>query len=159
MALGLYGLYLLLLWFNAYNPMMLAFLTSFTMYNESGVDVWVTPIGMREGSGRYGPLPRYRDSYPPAWPVKERSDLFLADRAELTITYDWDDINFRHVLVRNASGDISILDTDRTGSLHSCNPAQQDRYGLPRLSELAPAPQELAACTRGETVSYAIREY
>jgi hypothetical protein len=38
--------------------------------------------------------------------VKERSDLFLGDGGELTITYDWADIDFRHVLARTSSGDV-----------------------------------------------------
>jgi hypothetical protein len=158
-AFLLAGPYALLVCVNAFNPMQLVFLTSFTMYNESGADLWVTPVGMWEGSGSYGPLPRYRDAYPPAWRLRERSDLLLPADGELQITYDWDDINIRHVLVRTSAGDVYIMDTDQKGDLHGCYAAQQERYGIPQLSELELAPEELLRCTRGENVSYEVVEY
>ncbi len=100
------GLYLLLLC----NPMLLGFLTSFEICNESGVDIWVTPIGAWQGSaGLYGPLPRYWNQSPPAIPSRQDHDIPIKTGERLEIIYDWDDINFRHLLVRVSSGEVYIL--------------------------------------------------
>ena len=139
---------------NSVNPLQMAFLASFDVVNDSGQDVWVTPIGMWEGAGEYGPLPRYRDRFPPAVWVGPASDLALARNARLKITYDYDDINFRHILVRAASGDVFIVDTDRRGSLHLCYGPQQSTYRIPPLAELSGAPAELLPCVNVDSVSY-----
>ncbi len=44
---------------NSFNPFQLMFLDSFEIVNRSGQDGWAPPIGMREGSGECGPLPRF----------------------------------------------------------------------------------------------------
>lgn len=137
-----------------WNPMVLAFIATFEMYNDSGVDVWVTPIGMCEGSGEYGPLPRYRDRYPPALWSRQDHDVPLEAGDSVRITYDMDDINFRHILVRTGSEDVFILDTDKMGDRHSCYGPQQDAYGIPPLDQLEKAPAELLPCAKGESVSY-----
>ncbi len=152
-------LYGALVAFNAYNPMLSAFLVSFEMYNGSGRDVWVTPIGMWEGSGEYGPLPRFRKIGGGAYPYSKNHDLHLATGETLAYTYDWDDINFRHILVRDARGKVLILDTDKQGGLHVCCAAQQTRYTIPPLSTLSQAPPELVPCTKGRTVRWRIVEY
>ncbi len=136
------------------NPLLLAFLTKFDIVNEAGVDVWVTPIGMCEGSGRYGPLPMFHNRFPPAIPKLSRHDIPLESGESLTVIYDWDDINFRHVLVRTGSGDVLILDTDKKGNLHSCYGPQKDKYVIPSLADLSNAPPELVPCIEGRTVPY-----
>jgi len=137
-----------------FNPMLLVFLESFEMYNDSGVDVWVTPIGMCEGSGKYGPLPRFRNHYPPGLPSRQDHDIPLKAGGSVTITYDCDDINFRHILVRTDSDEVLILDTDKMGDLDSCYGPQQDAYGIPPLDQLQKVPAELVPCAKGESVSY-----
>lgn len=143
-----------------WNPVLLAFLASFEMYNDSGADIWVTPIGMREGSGEYGPLPMYQNKFPPAKRARSNHDIPLRDGDSLTITYDCDDINFRHILVRTQQRKLFIVDTDRIGNLDSCYPPQEEVYGIPPLADLAQASDELVPCTRGKTVRYsAAQEY
>jgi hypothetical protein len=141
------------------NPFLLAFLTTFRVANESGEDLRITPIGMWEGSGRYGPLPMYRNASPPAWPRKGHG-LRLPAGKSISITYDWDDINFRHILVKGRGDRILILDTDRMGTLTGCCPPAKERYVIPKLKELRPAPKELVPCFRGKDVAYSgAKEY
>ncbi|MCS6951121.1 MAG: hypothetical protein NZ520_11735, partial [bacterium] len=64
-----------LLLLNSFNPFQIMFLESFEVVNGSGQDVWVTPIGMLEGSGKYGPLIRFYNQYPPAVPHPTRTNL------------------------------------------------------------------------------------
>lgn len=140
--------------FDPYNPMRLAFLANFEICNDSGVDVWVTPIGMWEGSGAYGPLPRYDRDEAPAYRSRQRCDIPVKAKGAVRIIYDWDDINFRHLLVRTAGGDVYLTDTDKNGDLHSCYSPSQERYRIPPLAEMQKAPAELLPCTRGESVTY-----
>jgi len=138
---------------RAFNPMLLAFLADFEIINDSARDVSVTPIGMWQGSGRYGSLPRYRDNYPPVLTCQSHDVPVTAGRS-VRITYDWDDINFRHILVRTSSGECYMLDTDKKGTLQSCYAAEKERYRIPPLGDLPRAPAELIPCTRGESVLY-----
>jgi len=142
-----------------WNPMLLVFLQSFEMYNGSGAEVWATPIGMREGSGRYGPLPRYKSKDAPAFGSRQTHDIHLRPGESVTIVYDCDDINFRHILVRTASGRVLIVDTDRMGGLHACYGPQREEYEIPPLGQLSDAPEELVPCARGAIVRHVIREY
>ncbi len=147
-SLGIGGLLMLC------NPMLLAFLTSFEIRNDSGADVWVTPIGRWEGSGKYGPLPQYRSRTPVAIPSRRGHDIHVKAGGRLEIIYDWDDINFRHLLVRSGSGQVYITDTDKNGTLDSCYAAQRSSYRIPPLKEMRKASAELLPCTRGESVRY-----
>jgi len=156
LVVGLVGLVLVA---APWNPMLLVFLQSFEMYNGSGAEVWATPIGMWEGSGRYGPLPRYKSKNAPAFRSREMHDIRLRSGESVTIVYDCDDINFRHILVRTPSGRVLIVDTDRRGGLHACYGPQRERYGIPPLHQLSDAPEALIPCARGEAVRYAVREY
>jgi hypothetical protein len=145
------------------NPMALVFLVSFEVVNESEEHVWVTPIGMLEGSGEYGPLPRYRAPRLPALPLRGRGrhyEIPLRAGESVKITYDWDDINFRHILVRTESGDVLIVDTDKLGTRGSCYAAQKSRYAIPSLQKLRRAAGELAPCAEGQRVAYSrAKEY
>ncbi len=136
------------------NPMLLMFLSSFEIINESGADIWVTPVGRWEGSGHYGPLPRYWNGTPPAIPSWRRHEVPIKIGDRLEIVYDCDDINFRHLLVRTDSGEVYITDTDKKGTIHYTYPPQQSSYRIPPLSEMQLAPDELLPCTQGESVRY-----
>jgi len=151
----LFGLLIAFIFVSApYNPMLLAFLTNIEVYNDSGVDIWVTPIGMWEGSGTYGPLPRYNGDSAPARRSRQTHDIPLKAGGAVKITYDWDDINFRHLLVRTASGEVYITDTDKHGGRSACYSPEHDRYRIPPITEMQQAPAELLPCTRGESVQY-----
>ena len=92
--------------------------------------------------------------FPPAkrWP--ERYEIPLKAAHTLKVTYDCDDINFRHVLVRSASDEVFIVDTDKKGTRGVCYGPQKDAYTIPPLAELKEAPPELIRCTGGEYTRY-----
>ena len=136
------------------NPMLLVFLQKFEVVNQSGADLWVTPIGMCEGSGKYGPLRMYHNMFPPAIPKFCDHDIPLKSGQSLTVIYDWDDINFRHILVRTQRGEALIVDTDKMGDLHHCYRPQQDKYEIPPLAQLSKASPELLPCIEGKSVTY-----
>ena len=139
---------------NSFNPMLLAFLEDFTIVNESGTDLTIMPIGMVEGTGRYGPLPRYDRSTVGARPVAWRKTLHLAAGEAVKIVYDYDDINFRHILVMDGAGNCYNLDTDKRGTTLHCYGPQQTRYTIPPVTELGPTPKELMPAFHGRAVPY-----
>jgi hypothetical protein len=145
---------LMLVFLNGFNLMQLAFIESFQVANVSGEDVTIMPVGMREGSGKYAPLPRYRNAGPPAVRLNVKTPISLQSGEIAPIAYDYDDINFRCILVRDSRGATYILDTDKKGTKSSCYGPQKSRYAIPPLKQLRPVPVELLPCFDGEAVSY-----
>lgn len=93
-------------------------------------------------------------------PHPTRSDLLIRKGETLKYTYDWDDFNFRHLLVRNTSGEVFIVDTDKKGTLHQCYRPQRDWCEIPPLHTLPKAPAELLPCLQGKYVRYSgMKEY
>jgi hypothetical protein len=135
-----------------FNPMRLAFLVSFEVKNASNEDVTIMPIGTLEGSEKYSPLPRYRNSYPPAISLDTRTPVAIPGGETVTITYDYDDINFRHILVRDAQGTMYTLNTDKRGNRHSCYGPQKSCYSIPPLKNLELASNDLIPCFYGKSV-------
>ncbi len=136
-----------------FNPMQAMFLTTFRVKNLSGVNVTITPIGVRETTLAYMPLPRSDDE---RMPILDRIDYGIEVPANggIDITYNSDDVNFRHILVKGPDGRVLILDTDKRGTRHVCYPAQQKVYAIPRLQKLKETPKELIPCFYGKSLSY-----
>jgi len=127
------------------NPLLLIVLTRVEVVNESGVDVWMTPIGMWRGTGGYGPLPTFCNRFPPAIPRGWVShDLLLKSGKSRIVTYENDDVYFQHILVRTAAGELFIVDTD----------SEKDKYEIPSLESLSKMPPDLLPCAEGEYVTY-----
>jgi hypothetical protein len=139
---------------NATNPLLLAFLVSFRVVNESGEAVEFVPIGMTTGSGWYSPLPRYQDLSPPAVAITNPEPISLEPGEETQVVYDYDDVNFRHLLIRDGRGNIYVLDTDKKGTKRAAYGPQKDRYAIPELRHLSPAPRALHPCLYGKRVKY-----
>ncbi len=84
---------------NAVNPFGLMFLTSFTIKNGTNEEIFVTPIGARDGAGVRCTLP---------YSVFKRFEVFGIKKGNFRIpagsskelTYDWDDVQFSEILVR-----------------------------------------------------------
>lgn len=131
------------------NPMLLAFLVSFDIINNSGQDLEIMPIGIM-ATGEYGPLPRFHSSWPPAIPVDSKKPIRLSATGRVRVTYDYDDINFRSILVRDEQGALYILPTDARGSTANFYGPQQKEYVVPLLKELKKAPSELWPCFDGK---------
>ena len=139
---------------NAFNPMQLAFLESFDVVNQNCQDIDIMPIGMMAFTGKYGPLPRYKNWYPPAVALDSTKPISVAAGSRIRITYDCDDVNFRHILVGSGDGAIYIVDTDSKGTKHACYGPQKKVYLLPPLEHLQHAPIELVPCFHGHEVAY-----
>lgn len=145
--------------FNYLNPLRIAYLEEIEIVNASGEKLWITPIGMLESSGRYGPLPRYTDKSFPAIPRGSTHNIKLKPRQYIKLIYNWDSINFRYILIYTKNGGTYIMETDKRGDLHTTYPPIQKRYIIPPLSELKQAPRELIPCLKGKYVKYKIEEY
>lgn len=145
---------------NSVNPMLLNFLVRFDVVNESGEDISFVPVGMAQSTGLYVPLPMYDSTSAPALPIDRSGPVTLPRGATASVIYDWDDVNFRHLLIVTQSGKVLLLDTDRAGTLRTCYAAKRTRYAIPSLSQLSPAPPELEPLLRGKRVQYAdAKEY
>ncbi|MCX7957799.1 MAG: hypothetical protein N3B13_01990 [Deltaproteobacteria bacterium] len=150
---------LAIVFFNYLNPLRIAYLEEIEIINASGEKIWVTPIGMLESSGKYGPLPRYTDKSFPAIPRGSAHNIKLKPRQYIKLIYNWDNINFRYLLIYSKNGGTYIMETDRRGDLHTTYPPKQKRYIIPPLRELKQAPRELLPCIKGKYVKYIIEEF
>ncbi len=160
LLLAVGGLVIWITIWTLHNTVVIPFLESFEIVNNSGEDIHVTPIGMVEGSGRYAPLPRYGDEFPPAVRMEPSYNIFLKAGSVLRITYDMDDINFRHILVRTGENRVLIVDTDRRGTLMTSYGPKNKHYQVPTLEQLQTAPEEVIPCTRGQYVQFSgMKEY
>jgi len=88
-----------LLLLNSVNPMLHVFLVDFTVESRLDEEVRITPVGAI-GSGERRPLPQYvyvgEDC---AFPSLGGPSRPVAPGESITITYDWDDIQFSEILV------------------------------------------------------------
>ncbi|MGB9598977.1 MAG: hypothetical protein ACP5QK_03995 [Myxococcota bacterium] len=148
-----------IIFFNYLNPLRIAYLEEIEIINASGEKIWVTPIGMLEGSGKFGPLPRYTDKSFPAIPRGSAHNIKLKPRQYIKLIYNWDNINFRYILIYSKNGGTYIMETDKRGDLHTTYPPKQKRYIIPPLKELRQAPKELLPCIKGKYVKYKIEEF
>jgi hypothetical protein len=154
-VMGLVALFYLAIVVGSLSTMGLlmsyAFIDEFVVINNTDENIYITPIGMWQGNGKYGPLPRrnknlFRKSL-------KNSNLYIPAGSRINIVYDAGDVNFRHILIK-ATNEIFILDTDKKGTLDSCYAAQRDRYVIPSLSQLKKVDSELSHCFYGDKIKY-----
>ena len=136
-AVLLDGLFLL----NSFNPLTLAFLTSFQLRNDSSENLRVWFAGTGE-TGRLGLLPLYASSKP-ALPALRSGGFRLAPGATRTITYDWDDRNFDLILVEGPDAELRALPVDADHPKQGCCwQHRRELYAIPVLRELRVATAE-----------------
>lgn len=135
-----------------WNPMLLTFLEDFSVRNSSGEAIRVTPIGEWDGGGRWAPLPQYEDDEPPARMPPEPGTIELGPGASGSITYDWDDIAFRALLVEDARERVYIVWIDEGGGC--CSPPYQEEYKIPPLKEAEVCPPQLLPLLEGDEVAW-----
>jgi hypothetical protein len=133
-----------LMLFNFANPMARAFLTDFTVRNSSGEIVHITPIGTvgEEGHRRQLPLSLSSEI---SIPASTASDFRLAPNEERRFTYDWDDINFSEVAVRDERGKWRELVVDPQPTERQYRPPAEDSFVIPPFSELPEATEPVRA--------------
>lgn len=127
-----------------FNPFHLIFQAEFSVKNESGTTVHITPLGIAQGSGRKVLLPMYRGKGLPAFPSREKRELRIAANAARQFVYDWDDVNLCWILVRGERGSYRLM---RTGLSEDpsdcCTGPDRTTYVIPNLERLPRAPREL----------------
>ena len=120
------------------NPMGLAFLTSFTITNDSGEPVFVTPIGAVGKQGDRYMLPLSMLPFPYLMRLKT-GDFMIPPGESRSFTYDWDDIQFSEIVVRNSGGAYGILPTGLHPTEKQYRRPQEKHFVIPVFSKLAPA--------------------
>lgn len=133
-----------------------SFLVEFDVVNRSGQKVYVTVLGVDAGDN-IAVLPQVGSK---EHPVRYRfpKESVLSSGETRTVTYDWDDINFTWIAVRDEVGPWKIIRTglpiiDRTANgSRSFSKPDQRAYVIPPLKELpnAPANVEAIAAERKE---------
>ena len=132
---------------NMVNPMAMGFLTSFSVVNQSQETVYVTPIGTvgREGKRYILPLsPSARLSLPLTGPF----EITLPSAEKHQFTYDWDDINFSELAVRNERGEWFQLVTDPNPTKNQYHQPEAKEFMIPLLSQLPKATSGVVAAAR-----------
>jgi len=85
--------------FNAFNPLTLAFITSFTIENKLREPIYISPMGISEGSRQRRLLPQYW--WPlPAIPAFQWGNFQIDSGKTRTFYFDWDDINFSEIYIK-----------------------------------------------------------
>ena len=130
--------------FNAINPMALVFLTSFTIDNKSGQDIWVSPIGAIGKDGYRHPLPFCYFRFPCIRSPK-RTDFYIAKDTSRTFVYDWDDIQFSEILIRPEQGNTRFILIDPNPTQKQYRKLKNTFFTVSSLSELSGAPPNLTS--------------
>jgi len=99
---------------NSWNPMQVAFITSFEVENKLSQDIWITPVGTVGSAGYRSTLPIFRNKWP-AISSSTQGNLHMSPGGIITIYYDWDDINFSEILIRTSSWrKVLVIDPEPT---------------------------------------------
>jgi hypothetical protein len=125
---GVYYVFLLigaLLWLTVVLPA--AFLTEFSVTNNTGETIWITPIGTVGSEGSRHLLPLYRQSFP--FFLRSKVGHFpVAPGSTLYLTYDFDDINFSEVVIETEAG--------TTGQVVVNPNPTANQYTVPALTDI-----------------------
>jgi len=132
---------------NAINPMQLAFVTPFEVTNDSGRTLDVIPVGTFN-SGLKSVLPTFAWGLP-AIPRLSRAPYRISPGDAQKILFDWDDINFSELVVRDESGEYRQLVTEPSPPMQGYRPPGERHFTIPDFAQLDPIdPLVLAAASR-----------
>jgi hypothetical protein len=115
--------------------MQLAFITSIKIENQSGQDVWFTPIGTVGIEGRKRQLPIYITAFP-AFPAVKTRRFHLKNGQTIKIKYDWDDINFSEIAIESKAGQFYELVVDPHPTENQYHPPKSKQFIIPVLESL-----------------------
>ena len=115
---------------NIANPMALAFLTSFTVRNESGEPAHITPIAPPVRTGKRWTLPL---SVSPRYYLRPPTcaDFQLQPGEQRRFTYDSDDISFSEIAVRDLRGNWYQLVVDAEPTKRRYREPSTDFFVIP----------------------------
>jgi hypothetical protein len=120
------------------NPMLLLFITNFKVENQSGQDIWFTPIGTRGAEAQKGLMPIYLTAIP-ALPAVRIGNYYLKDGDTKKIKYDWDDVNFSEILIKAKNGQFYELIVDLEPTDNQYHPPKSKHFVIPELNTLCVA--------------------
>lgn len=135
---------------NTVNPMQLAFITDFTVENQSGEDVQFTPIGTWGAEGNRATLPIFIARFP-ALPSPKIGNFLLKPGEKRVVLYDWDDINLSEIAVRSQEGKIYQLVVDPTPTERQYHAPETNHFVIPLLSSLSTASERVEIATQGSS--------
>ncbi|MBN1490099.1 MAG: hypothetical protein JXA69_09295 [Phycisphaerae bacterium] len=138
-----------LLLFDLINPMRGAFITTFTVRNDSGQTVRITPIGTYRLEGRRGRLPMYLSTFP-AIPAPQNGEFVLEADESREFRYDWDDVNFSEIAVCAADGELYELIVDPQPTKNQYHAPAQTLFAIPPMDQLRPATPDVQAATEAK---------
>lgn len=135
---GPFALLCCLLLLNSVNPMQLAFITRFTVENQSGQTLRITPIGTRGDEGYKGRLPILMTTFP-ALPSFRSGGYSLKPGKSVKITYDWDDVNFSEIAVQTEDGSLYEFVVDPNPLLNQYHSPESNHFIISDSAILQPA--------------------
>ena len=135
---------------NTVNPMQLAFITSFSVENQSGEPIVFTPVGTYGREGKKSLLPLFTSEDPAIPSLKDRA-FGLGPGQSATILYDWDDINLSEIAVRTRDGRYYQLAVDPRPTERQYHEPEKDRFAIPPIGNLDRIEPEVLAAVRGPT--------
>ena len=129
---------------NSINPMQLAFISNFEVENGTQQPLWITPIGTRL-SGEKSVLPQF---FPfPAIPVLRSRELRVGPNQRRRIYYDWDDINFSEIAIRDSRGVLRSYVIDSSPPTDAYYANNTEAYAIDDFQRLPMAPATVVAAT------------
>lgn len=114
------------------------FITEFEIENRTDQAVWVTPVGTFRSGGK-SVLPQFLAPFPaiPAW---RSGHLRIDPGGKRRIYYDWDDINFSEIAIRDSSGLLRNLVVDPNPPTDQYYANRDDLYSIDNIHSLPNAP-------------------
>ncbi len=126
------------------SPMIMNFWTGFSVRNSAGEIIYVTPIGTVGREGYRDRLPLSRSSHF-SIPPSTNSDFRLSPNEVRRFIYNWDDINFSELAVRDERGHWRQLVVDPHPTERQYRRLAQDFFVIPPFSELPDATEAVRA--------------
>lgn len=130
---------------NTVNPMALLFLVTFTVENQSGEPIHVTPIGAFDFSTARATLPITISKNFYLIGLSSR-EFTIPNGESVAITYDADDINFTELIVRTETGDTFSLTTNPNSNNHL--PPLAENFVIGPTSTLEKPTEEMLRAAR-----------
>ena len=146
-------LILLLFVLNAFNPMQWVFLFSFEVKDNSNQTIWITPIGSIGFEGKKSRLPVFLNEVP-AIPAIVYGGYRLDPGDSKTIVYDWDDINFSDIVVKDKSGEYRSLIVNPNPTERMYSTPTTNTFNIESWNSLTIADSRLVDIARGWNINW-----